>query len=84
MAIIAVAIFIGASSLITGSLQTAKADIQSNANTVGQAVNNNGFSPNQHYMQVCKTMDPAQTCATSSAGNGPFTSGLAHRNPVNR
>jgi hypothetical protein len=35
-------------------------------------------------MQVCKDMDPAQTCATSSAGNGPFTSGLAHRNPINR
>jgi hypothetical protein len=84
LAIIAVAIFAGVSLLLAVAQQAANADVPSNANTVGQAVNNNGFSPNQHYMQVCKEMDPAQTCATSSAGNGPFTSGLAHRNPINR
>jgi hypothetical protein len=78
-AIIAVAIFAGASLLLTGSFQTVKAEIPSNANTVGQTVNNNGFqsSSNQQYMQTCKGSQSAQACATSSIGAGPFTSGLA-------
>ena len=84
LATIAVAIIAGVSLRLIVAQKAANADVPSNANTVWQAVNNNGFSPNQHYMQVCKDMDPAQTCATSSAGNGPFTSGLAHRNPTNR
>jgi hypothetical protein len=78
MAIIAVAIF-GVSLLLTASLQAAKASIPSNANTVGQTVNNKGFqsSSNQQYMQTCKGSQSAQECAKSSIGNGPFTSGLA-------
>ena len=55
-ALITIAVFAiaGASLLLTGSLQTAtaKADIPSNANQVGQTVNNNGFqsSSNQQSM----------------------------------
>ena len=80
-ALITIAVFAiaGASLILIGSLQTAKADIPSNANRVGQTVNNNGFQSrsNQQYMQTCKESQSAQSCATSSIGNGPFTSGLA-------
>ena len=78
-AIIAVAIFAGVSLLLAVAQQAANADVPSNANTVGQTVNNNGFqsSSNQQYMQTCKESQSAQACATSSIGAGPFTSGLA-------
>ena len=78
-AIIALTIFAGVSLLLTVAQQAANADVPSNANTVGQTVNNNGFqsSSNQQYMQTCKGSQSAQECATSSIGNGPFTSGLA-------
>jgi hypothetical protein len=74
--VIAVAIFAGASILLTGLQQAANAQIPSTANVVGQTVNNNGFSSNQGYMQSCTQ----QSCTTNPiVGNGPFTFGLAQQ-----
>ena len=79
LAIIAVAIFAGVSLLLIGPLQTAKADVPSNANGVAQNVNNNGISPHQRYMEMCKESQTAQSCATDSfSSNGAFTKRLAH------
>ncbi len=55
-ALITIAVFAiaGASLILIGSLQTAKADIPSNANRVGQTVNNNGFQSRRAINNTCK------------------------------